>query len=54
MNECAEFPGAPGLNADFNNYSNYICGDSTFESTPNKHIAMITLPFNVQALRKLT
>ena len=54
MNECAVFPGVSGLNADFNNYSNYICGDSTFESTSNKHIAMITLSFNMLVLRKLT
>lgn len=35
MNELVIFPGAFGLNADFNNYSNYFCCDSTFESTSN-------------------
>lgn len=43
MNELVISPGAFGLNADFNNYSNYFCCDSTFERTSNKHIAMITL-----------
>ena len=54
MHECAVFPGASGLNADFNNYSNYFCGDSTFESTSNKHRAMITLSFSMLVLRKPT
>lgn len=46
MNEHVLFHGAFGLNADFNNYSNDFCCDSTFESTSNKHAAIITLSFN--------
>lgn len=33
MSEHVIFPGAFGLNVDFNNYSNYFCFGSTFEST---------------------
>ena len=54
MNKRVIFPGAFGLNANFNNYSNYFCYDSTFESTSNKHIAMITLSFLPLVPGKLT
>lgn len=47
MNELVIFPGAFGLNADFNTCSNYCCCDSTFESESNKHTAIITLAFNL-------
>lgn len=54
MNELVIFPWAFGLNADFNNYSNYSCCDSTFGSTSNKHIAMMVLSFGPLGLGKLT
>lgn len=33
VNEYVIFPGAFGLNVNFNNYSHYFCRGSTFEST---------------------